>query len=122
MKRPNYFSAKDVDERWADQVNTVRLWRAVIDQVLQDLIYEGKAKDDKRSHLAAWEWLNDTSENNNFAFICELADLDEARTRKEIYKLMEKFYGNQYRRKLKTSLKNIERAKRERIRKQKRKS
>ena len=38
MKRPNYFSAKDVDERWADQVNTVRLWRAVIDQVLQDLI------------------------------------------------------------------------------------
>ena len=117
MKRPNYFSAKDVDERWADQVNTVRLWRAVIDQVLQDLIYEGKGKDDKRSHLTAWEWLNDTTKGNDFAFVCELADLDEARTRKEINKLMEKFYGNKYRRKLKTSLENIKRAKRKRVRK-----
>jgi|TARA_A100001011_G_scaffold304938_1_gene319393 hypothetical protein len=118
MKRPNYFSAKDVDEKWEEQENIVRMWRAVLDQVLQDLVYEGKGKEDKKAHSSAWEWLNETNEDSNFNLICDLADLDEKTTRKEIYKLMEKFYGSKYRRKLERSLEDIKRAKRERIRRQ----
>ena len=122
MKRPNYFSAKDVDEKWGEEISIVRMWRAVLDQVLQDLVYEGKGKEDKKAHLSAWEWLNENNEGSNFNAICDLADLDDNTTRKEIYKLMEKFYGTKYRRKLERSLKDIEGAKRERIRKQKRES
>ena len=122
MKRPNYFSAKDVDEKWGEEISIVRMWRAVLDQVLQDLVYEGKGKEDKKAHLSAWEWLNEKNEGSNFNAICDLADLDEVTTRKEIYKLLEKFYGTKYRRKLERSLKDIEGAKRERIRKQKRES
>ena len=122
MKRPNYFSAKDVDEKWGEEVSIVRMWRAVLDQVLQDLVYEGKGKEDKKAHLSAWEWLNENNEGSNFNAICDLADLDDNTTRKEIYKLMEKFYGTKYRRKLERSLEDIERAKRERVWRQKRKS
>jgi len=122
VKRPNYFSAKDVDEKWEEQINTIRLWRAVLDQTLQDLVYEGKGKEDKKAHLSAWEWLNENNEGSNFNAICDLADLDDNTTRKEIYKLMEKFYGSKYRRKLERSLEDIERAKRERVWRQKRKS
>jgi len=122
MKRPNYFSAKDVDEKWGEEVSIVRMWRAVVDQVLQELVYEGKGKEDKKAHLSAWEWLNENNEGSNFNAICDLADLDDNTTRKEIYKLMEKFYGSKYRRKLERSLEDIERAKRERVWRQKRKS
>jgi hypothetical protein len=122
VKRPNYFSAKDVDEKWEEQINTIRLWRAVLDQTLQDLVYEGKGKEDKKAHLSAWEWVNDDNEDSDFNFICDLADLDGRTTRKEIYKLMEKFYGSKYRRKLERSLEDIKRSKRERVRRQKRKS
>lgn len=122
MKRPNYFSAKDVDEKWEEQINTIRLWRAVLDQTLQDLVYEGKGKEDKKAHLSAWEWVNDDNEDSDFNFICDLADLDGRTTRQEIYKLMEKFYGSKYRRKLERSLEDIKRSKRERVRRQKRKS
>ena len=101
-----------MDDKWEEQVNTIRLWRAVLDQTLQDLVYEGKGKEDKKAHLSAWEWVNDTDENSNFNYICDLADLDGATTRKEIYKLMEKFYGSKYRRKLERSAQDIERAKR----------
>jgi len=118
MKRPNYFSAKDVDEKWEEQINTIRLWRAVLDQILQDLVYEGKGKEDKKAHLSAWEWVNDDNEDSDFNFICDLADLDGRTTRKEIYKLMEKFYGSKYRRKLERSLEDIKRSKRKRIRRQ----
>ena len=116
MKRPNYFSAKDVDEKWEEHINTIRLWRAVLDQTLQDLVYEGKGKEDKKAHLS--EWVNDDNEDSDFNFICDLADLDGRTTRKEIYKLMEKFYGSKYRRKLERSTKDIERAKGKRIRRQ----
>jgi hypothetical protein len=122
VKRPNYFSAKDVDEKWEEQINTIRLWRAVLDQTLQDLVYEGKGKEDKKAHLSAWEWVNDDNEDSDFNFICDLADLDGRTTRQEIYKLMEKFYGSKYRRKLERSLEDIKRSKRERVRRQKRKS
>lgn len=122
MKRPNYFSAKDVDEKWEEQINTIRLWRAVLDQTLQDLVYEGKGKEDKKAHLSAWEWVNDDNEDSDFNFICDLADLDGRTTRQEIYKLMEKFYGSKYRRKLERSLEDIKRSKRERVWRQKRKS
>jgi hypothetical protein len=122
VKRPNYFSAKDVDEKWEEQINTIRLWRAVLDQTLQDLVYEGKGKEDKKAHLSAWEWVNDDNEDSDFNFICDLADLDGRTTRQEIYKLMEKFYGSKYRRKLERSLEDIKRSKRERVWRQKRKS
>tara|TARA_R100000734_G_C3216426_1_gene29582 strand:- start:58 stop:426 length:369 start_codon:yes stop_codon:yes gene_type:complete len=122
VKRPNYFSAKDVDEKWEEQINTIRLWRAVLDQTLQDLVYEGKGKEDKKAHLSAWEWVNDDNEDSDFNFICDLADLDGRTTRKEIYKLMEKFYGSKYRRKLERSLEDIKRSKGERVWRQKRKS
>lgn len=118
MKRPNFFSAKSIDKVWDQQSESyVRLWRAVLDQLLQDLLYEGNGKEDRKAHIYSWQWFDKDIED--FESVCDLADLDAARTRTEINKLMEKVYGSNYKRKFEESKRAIEWRQRKRIRKQK---
>ena len=120
MKRPNFFTAKPFDDRWQETKSYIRLWRATLDQLLQDLIYAGNGKEDKKAHVNAWEWFK--NEHNEFDLICDLADLDPIRTRKELSNLVERVHDNKNRRKFKDRFKIIERKKTTRVRKQKRKS
>jgi hypothetical protein len=105
VKRPHFFTAKAVDERWGEVEAHVRVWRATLDQLLQDLIYEGNGKEDKKAHLNAWEWFKE--DEDNFEMVCDLADLDAARTRRELLELVERTNGNKDKRKFKNSRKNL---------------
>jgi len=121
VKRPNFFSAKPIAPIWDDASEShIRLWRAVLDQLLQDLLYEGNGKEDKKAHVYSWQWLEKDKED--FESVCDLADLDSRRTRTEINKLMERVYGSNYKRKFEESKRAIEWRQRKRIRKQKIKS
>ena len=109
MKRPNFFTAKSFDEEWQEMESYVRLWRAALDQLLQDLVYVGNGKEDKKAHISAWEWFE--NEQDEFDLVCDLADLDPVRTKKELNKLVERIHGNKDRRKFKDRFKIIERKK-----------
>ena len=115
MKRPNFFTAKSFDDRWQEVEVYVRLWRAILDQLLQDLIYVGNGKEDKKAHVNAWEWFE--NEQNEFDLVCDLADLDSVRTKKELNDLVERIHGNKDKGKFKNSFKIVGRKKTARIRK-----
>ena len=68
----------------------IRLWRASLDQLLQDLIYVGNGKEDKKAHINAWEWFE--NEQDEFDLVCDLADLDPIRTRKELNRFSKEDY------------------------------
>lgn len=106
MKRPNFFTAKSYDdEKWLDVESYLHLWRAVLDQVLQDLTYEGNGKEDKKARINAWEWFK--NEQEDFDLVCDLADLDPIRTRRELNNLIEIKYGNKNKRKFKDRFKIV---------------
>ena len=113
MKRPNFFTAKSFDDRWQEVEAYVRLWRAALDQLLQDLIYAGNGKEDKKAHISAWEWFE--NEQDEFDLVCDLADLDSIRTRTELNALVRRMRGNKSRRQFKDSFKIITRKKTTRI-------
>tara|TARA_R110000787_G_scaffold88702_2_gene188170 strand:- start:4755 stop:5105 length:351 start_codon:yes stop_codon:yes gene_type:complete len=116
VKRPNFFSVKSIDGAWdIESESYVRLWRGVLDQLLQDLLYEGNGKEDKKAHIYSWQWYENDKED--FELICDLSDLDAKRTRREINNLMEKVYGSDYKRKFRESKKAVEWRERKRIRK-----
>tara|TARA_R110000824_G_scaffold22240_6_gene81696 strand:- start:3357 stop:3719 length:363 start_codon:yes stop_codon:yes gene_type:complete len=119
VKRPHFFTAKSLDERWGENGAQVRLWRATLDQLLQDLIYEGNGKEDKKAHAQAWEWFE--NEQDKFDLVCDLADLDSTRTRKELYELMRRVPNDKDKRKFKDSFKIVGRETGTRVWKQKRK-
>ena len=111
MKRQNFFTAKLYnEEQWLEMESYIRLWRATLDQVLQDLTYEGNGKEDKKARINVWEWLK--NEQEDFDFVCDLADLDPIRTRKELNNLVKIKYGNKNKRKFKDRFKIIGRKKR----------
>ena len=105
MKRPHFFTAKSLDEMWGENGSQVRLWRATLDQLLQDLIYEGNGKEDKKAHVQAWEWFE--NEQEDFNLVCDLADLDSIRTKKELYELIGRVRDDRDKGKFKDSFKII---------------
>ena len=115
MKRPNFFTAKSFDDRWQEAEAYVRLWRATLDQLLQDLIYAGNGKEDKKAHISAWEWFK--NEQDEFDLVCDLADLDSIRTKKELNNLVKRMRDDKDKRKFKDRFKIIGRKKTTRIRK-----
>ena len=117
MKRPNFFTAKPFDDRWQETKSYIRLWRATLDQLLQDLIYAGNGKEDKKAHVNAWEWFK--NEQEDFDLVCDLADLDSTRTKKELYELIRRVCDDKDKRKFKDSFEIVGRETRTRIRKQK---
>jgi hypothetical protein len=110
VKRPHFFTAKSLNEMWGEEQSYVRLWRASLDQLLQDLIYTGQGKEDKKAHVKAWEWFE--NEQDKFDLVCDLADLDPVRTRKELNKLIKGARDDKNKRKFKESFKIIKRKKR----------
>jgi len=117
VKRPHFFTAKAVDDRWGELDAHVRLWRATLDQLLQDLIYVGSGKEDKKAFITAWEWFE--NDHEDFKMVCDLADLDHKRTRKELKDLIARVNGNRHKRQFKNSRKAFEWQKGTRVRKQK---
>ena len=117
MKRPHFFTAKAVDDRWGELDAHVRLWRAALDQLLQDLVYVGSGKEDKKAFITAWEWFENNEDD--FEMVCDLADLDHVRTRKELKNLIARVNGNRYKRQFKNSRKAFEGQETRRIRRQK---
>ena len=117
MKRPHFFTAKAVDDRWGELDAHVRLWRAALDQLLQDLVYVGSGKEDKKAFITAWDWFENN--HDDFRMVCDLADLDDVRTRKELKDLIARVNGNRHKRKFKNSRKAIERQETSRVRRQK---
>jgi len=115
VKRPNFFTAKSCDDSWKETETYVRLWRAVLDQLLQDLIYAGNGKEDKKAHINSWEWFE--NEQNKFDLVCDLADLDSIRTRKELNELVRRMRDDKNRKKFKDRFKIIKRKKTTRVRK-----
>ena len=107
MKRPNFFTAKSFDEEWQEMESYVRLWRATLDQLLQDLVYVGNGKEDKKAHMGAWEWFE--NEQDEFDLVCDLADLDPVRTKKELYELIGRVRDDRDKGKFKDSFKIIRR-------------
>ena len=107
--------AKAFDDRWQEMEDYIRLWRASLDQLLQDLIYTGNGKEDKKAHTNSWEWFE--NEQNEFDLVCDLADLDSIRTRKELNELVRRMRDDKNRKKFKDRFKIIKRKKTTRVRK-----
>tara|TARA_Y100001951_G_C11059785_1_gene140161 strand:+ start:10 stop:345 length:336 start_codon:yes stop_codon:yes gene_type:complete len=110
VKRPNFFTAKSFEDSWQEVEAYIRLWRAVLDQLLQDLIYVGNGKEDKKAHINSWEWFK--NEQDEFDLVCDLADLDPIKTRKELNRLVRRMRDDKDRKKFKDRFKIIKRKKR----------
>jgi arylsulfatase A-like enzyme len=90
MKRSQLFSVKPLPENVKDVENLISLWRAVLDQAVQDFAYEGKSKDGLQNKLDVERWLKYRKEE--FELVCSLAEIDPERARKEFIKYQEGEY------------------------------
>ena len=84
MKRSELFSVKPMPEDSKDIENHYNLWRAVLDQAVQDYSYKGKSEEGLKAKKEVEKWLKYKYEQ--FKFVCELAAVDHARARKEFDK------------------------------------
>ncbi len=90
MKRTELFSVKPMPEDSKDRKNHYNLWRAVLDQAVQDYSYKGKSEEGLKAKKEVEKWLKYKYEQ--FKFVCELAAVDHARARKEFDKYKEGEY------------------------------
>ena len=90
MKRSQLFSIKPLPENVKDIENLIFLWRAVLDQAVQDFAYKGKSEDGLQNKLDVERWLKYRKEE--FELVCSLAEIDPDRARKEFIKYKEGEY------------------------------
>ena len=90
MKRSQLFSVKPLPENVKDIENLIFLWRAVLDQAVQDFAYKGKSEDGLQNKLDVERWLKYRKEE--FELVCSLAEIDPERARKEFIKYKEGEY------------------------------
>ena len=90
MKRSQLFSVKPLPENIKDIENLIFLWRAVLDQAVQDFAYKGKSEDGLQNKLDVERWLKYKKEE--FELVCSLAEIDPERARKEFIKYKEGEY------------------------------
>ena len=90
MKRSQLFSVKPLPENVKDIENLIFLWRAVLDQAVQDFAYKGKSEDGLQNKLDVERWLKYKKEE--FELVCSLAEIDPERARKEFIKYKEGEY------------------------------
>ena len=76
MKRPQYFAAKPLQDTEVTVYSEIELWRAVLDQALQDISYKSDAED----------WL--INDREDFDAVCDYAFLNSEKTRDEFYYIM----------------------------------
>ena len=75
-----------------DIANHYNLWRAVLDQAVQDSAYKGKSKDGLKYKEEVEKWLK--YKYDEFKFVFDLAAVEHLRARKEFYKYKEGEYDN----------------------------
>ena len=92
MKRSELFSVKPMPEDSTDIENHYNLWRAVLDQAVQDYAYEGTAKESLKHKKEVEKWL--LYKYDEFKYICDLASVDHERARKEFERYKEGEYDN----------------------------
>ncbi len=90
MKRSQLFSVKPLPENVKEVENLIFLWRAVLDQAVQDFAYKGKSEDGLQNKLNVEKWLKYKREE--FELVCSLAEIDPVRARKEFIKYKEGEY------------------------------
>jgi hypothetical protein len=90
MKQSRLFSVKPLPENVKDVENLISLWRAVLDQAVQDFSYKGKSEDGLRNKEDVEKWLKDKKEE--FELVCSLAEIDPQRARKEFIRYKEGEY------------------------------
>jgi hypothetical protein len=90
MKRSELFSVKPMPEDSKDIENHYNLWRAVLDQAVQDYSYKGKSEEGLKAKKEVEKWLR--YKYKEFKFVCEMAAVDHARARKEFDKYKEGEY------------------------------
>ena len=90
MKRSQLFSVKPLPENVKDVENLISLWRAVLDQAVQDFAYKGKSKDGLQNKLNVELWLK--YKKREFELVCSLAAVDPGMARKDFIKYKEGEY------------------------------
>ena len=90
MKRSELFAVKPMPEDSKDIANHYNLWRAVLDQAVQDYSYKGKSKDGLKQKEDVEKWLK--YKYDEFEYLCDLASVDHERARKEF----DKYKGGEY--------------------------
>ena len=90
MKQSQLFSVKPLPENIKEVENLIFLWRAVLDQAVQDFAYKGKSEDGLKNRSDVERWLKYKKEE--FELVCSLAEIDPARARKEFIKYKEGEY------------------------------
>ena len=86
MKRPQYFAAKPTQDNTITVQCEIELWRAVLDQALQDISYMGHDKEFLGYKKEAEEWL--LYEEDDFNTVCDFAFLEPEKTKEEFYYIM----------------------------------
>ena len=86
MKRPQYFAAKPLQDKDITVYNEIELWRAVLDQALQDISYMGFDKEFAGYKSDAEDGL--INDKEDFDAVCDYAFLDSEKTRDEFYYIM----------------------------------
>jgi len=90
MKQSRLFSVKPLPENIKDVENLISLWRAVLDQAVQDFSYKGKSEDGLQNKQDVEKWLKD--KKGEFELICSLAEINPTRARKEFIRYKEGEY------------------------------
>jgi len=90
MKRSQLFSVKPLPENVKNVENLIFLWRAVLDQAVQDFAYKGKSKDGLQNKLNVELWLK--YKKREFELVCSLAAVDPGMARKDFIKYKEGEY------------------------------
>jgi len=86
VKRPQYFSAEPIHSENRSIENYLQLWRSVLDQALQDMLYKGSVKEFVTYRRNSKLWFR--YKKNDFEKICYLAELEPQRVREDFYKVM----------------------------------
>lgn len=82
MKRGRWFGNVPVSREHVGLEDCIRLWRAVLDQALEDFLYPEVSYEGVSAKLRAKVWLRGNS--RDFLDVCSLAELDPAGVRKRI--------------------------------------
>jgi methionyl-tRNA formyltransferase len=68
-----HLEAQGINDNCEEITSEIKLWRAVIQQNLEDLVYRGNSKKKLRWKQQALEWLNQT--NEDLYLVCEYAQI-----------------------------------------------
>tara|TARA_R110000803_G_scaffold80261_5_gene146059 strand:- start:5514 stop:5810 length:297 start_codon:yes stop_codon:yes gene_type:complete len=87
MKRAIWFGQLDIDPTLHSVTQEIVMWRAVIDQAIEDMINKDKGREARMTRLRARIWLQDAGED--FEQVCYLAQLPADIVQSKIKILME---------------------------------